>query len=76
MTTELQNHEAQTRPVFKFLAGFLGVLFLLGGVAAVIFAFQSTGPALWRWIVEASVFLLVGAKLLHAAFNGRWRLRR
>ena len=63
MTTEPQNHEPQTRPVFKFLAGFFGILFSIAGIAAVIFAFQSSGAALTRsgspehlWVV----MLLIG----------------
>jgi len=76
MTTGPQNHEPQTRPVFKFLAGFLGILFLIAGSAAVIFAFQSTGPAAKRWIAEAFLFLFMGTEFVHATFTGRWGPRR
>jgi hypothetical protein len=76
MTSKPQNHERQTRPVFKFLAGFFGILFLVAGCAGVVFAFQSTGPALMRWIAEASLFLLMGAGFVHAALTGRWGLRK
>ncbi len=76
MTTEPENENRKTRPVFKFLAGFFGVFFLIAGIFAAIFAFQSTGPAFRRWVVEASLFLLMGAAFVHAAFTGRWGLRR
>src|SRR5215471_10453613 len=76
MTNEPRNHEPETRPVFKFLAGLFGILFLIGGCTAVVFAFQSTGPALRRWILEASLFLLLGAGLIYGALTGRWGLRR
>lgn len=76
MSAEPQKHEPETRPIFKFLAGFFGVLFLITGCFTVVFAFQSTGSVLWRWIGESSLFLLLGAAFTHAAFTGRWVLRK
>ena len=76
MITETQKHEPETRPVFKFLAGFFGVFSVITGCFTVVFAFQSTGSALWHWIGESSLFLLMGASFIHTAFTGRWGLRR
>jgi len=76
MSAEPQNDEPETRPVFKFLAGLFGILFLIAGCFTIVFAFQSTGSALWRWIAETSLFLIMGASFTRAAFTGRWGLRR
>lgn len=76
MSAEPLKPEAQTRPIFRFLAGVVGVLFLVAGGFAVAFAFQSNGPALWRSIVEASLFLSMAVSFLHAAFTGRWEFRK
>jgi hypothetical protein len=76
MSAEPQKHQPETRPAFKFLAGFFGILFLIAGCTALIFAFHSTGSAVWRWAVEASLFLFLGTGFVHAAFTGRWGLRR
>ena len=77
MSSEPQNQKSQTRPVFKFLAGMLGVLFLLGGCWTISFAFESTRSVeSWRWIVESALFLFLGAAFTHAAFTGRWGLRK
>lgn len=76
ISAEPRKHEPETRPVFKFLAGFFAILFLIMGCFTVVFVFQSTGSARWRWIADASLFLFMGAGLTRAAFTGRWGLRR
>lgn len=76
MNAEPQKNEPETRPVFKFLAGFFGILCLISGCFVMVFAFQSDGAALWRSIAEASLFLFMGVAFVHAAFTGRWGLRR
>lgn len=76
MSEEPRKPEAETRPVFKFLAGFIGVLFLVAGGFTVAFAFHSTGRELWRCIAEVSLFLTMAVGFLHGAFTGRWGLRK
>ena len=76
MNTENDLSKAVTRPVFRFLAGFLGVFFLLVGGFAAVVIFGSTGTARLQWISEAACFLFMGAAFIHAAFAGRWGPRR
>jgi hypothetical protein len=76
MSLEPQKHEPETKPVFRLLAGFFGILSLIAGCFSIVSAFQSTGSTPWRWITEASLFLLVGAAFVHAAISGHWGIRR
>jgi hypothetical protein len=76
MSLEPQKQEPETKPVFKFLAGFFGILFLMAGCFSIVCGFQTTGSALWRWISEASLFLFGGAAFVHVAMTGHWGLRR
>ena len=72
MKTDNDLSKPATRPVFRFLAGFLGVLFLLVGCLTGSFVFGSTGSVWWRWVVETAMFLFFGIAFIYAAFTGRW----
>jgi hypothetical protein len=78
MNPKPENHKSDTRPVFKFLAGFLGVLFLLTGLFTISFALQTadSGALFWRWIVVSALFVCFGAAFMRAAFTGRWPFRK
>ncbi len=76
MNTARENRDREIRPLFKFLAGLLGMLFLMAGCLDAVFAFQSTGTARWHWVTELALFLFLGSWFVHAAFTGRWRLQK
>ncbi len=76
MNATLEKRDREIRPVYKFLAGLLGILFLIGVCLDAVFAFRSTGTARWHWITESALFLFLGGWFVHAAVTGRWRLRK
>jgi len=71
MSTENESSTPTTGPVFRFLAGFFGVLnIILAGGVFVGFAFGS--HFWWLRITEAALFLYLGVAFIHAAFTGHW----